>query len=383
MSGCHDEHKKAHPSPTCLVTNPIRQDVELSKGYVAQIHAIQHIELRALERGYLQGISVDEGQSVKKGTLMFQIMPMLYQAEVQKAAADTQLTELEYKNTKILADQDIVSTNELALAQAKFSRAKAELSLATTHNALTSVRAPFDGMMGRFEVRLGSLVEEGSLLTTLADNSTVWVYFNVSEAEYLDYKSDKLRSGSHGAPQEVKLLMANGKRFEHVGRVETIEADFNRSADTLRKKYPRTRFLATTDVDAVARADLIFTATSDPDPVIYAHHVKPGAWIYDLGRPVDVDESVLTVPGVELVPGGVVRPPGSMPSRIDLRFGDGNVPACLAEKMILTATGAFERRSIGNGTRSNDIEFYLLEGERLGFEIVTRDARLLDERVIA
>lgn len=227
MSGCHDEHKKAHPSPTCLVTNPIRQDVELSKGYVAQIHAIQHIELRALERGYLQGISVDEGQSVKKGTLMFQIMPMLYQAEVQKAAADTQLTELEYKNTKILADQDIVSTNELALAQAKFSRAKAELSLATTHNALTSVRAPFDGMMGRFEVRLGSLVEEGSLLTTLADNSTVWVYFNVSEAEYLDYKSDKLRSGSHGAPQEVKLLMANGKRFEHVGRVETIEADFN------------------------------------------------------------------------------------------------------------------------------------------------------------
>src|SRR5690554_336107 len=157
----------------------------------------------------------------------------------------------------------------------------------------------------------------------------------------------------------------------------------NRSADTLRKKYPRTRFLATTDVDAVARADLIFTATSDPDPVIYAHHVKPGAWIYDLGRPVDVDESVLTVPGVELVPGGVVRPPGSMTSRIDLRFGDGNVPACLAETMILTATGAFERRSIGNGTRSNDIEFYLLEGERLGFEIVTRDARLLDERVIA
>lgn len=157
----------------------------------------------------------------------------------------------------------------------------------------------------------------------------------------------------------------------------------NRSADTLRRKYPRTRILATTDVDAVARADLIFTATSDPQPVIYAHHVKPGAWVYDLGRPVDVDESVLTVPGVELVPGGVVRPPGTLTSRIDLRFGDGNVPACLAETMILTATGAHERRSIGNGTRSNDIEFYLLEGERLGFEIVTRDARLVDDRVLA
>ena len=51
--------------------------------------------------------------------------------------------------------------------------------------------------------------------------------------------------------------------------------------------------------------------------------------------------------------------------------------------MILTATGAHDRRSIGNGTRSNDIEFYLLEGERLGFEIVTRDARLVDDRVTA
>ncbi len=171
-----------------------------------------------------------------------------------------------------------------------------------------------------------------------------------------------------------------------VGEVVLIGRDrerLNRSAESLRRKYPMTRVVATTDVDAVAGSDLIFTATSDPSPVIFAHHVKPGAWIYDLGRPVDVDESVREVPGVELVPGGVVRPPGSMRSRIDLRFGDGNVPACLAETMILTATGDHSRRSLGNGTRSADIEFYLLEGERLGFEIVTRDARLAPARVVA
>lgn len=171
-----------------------------------------------------------------------------------------------------------------------------------------------------------------------------------------------------------------------VGEVVLVGRDrerLNRSAESLRKKYPRTRFLATTDVDAVAGSDLIFTATSDPDPVIFAHHVKPGAWVYDLGRPADVDDSVREVPGVELVPGGVVRPPGSMHSRIDLRFGDGNVPACLAETMILTATGDHSRRSLGSGTRSADIEFYLLEGERLGFEIVTRDARLTPPKVVA
>lgn len=171
-----------------------------------------------------------------------------------------------------------------------------------------------------------------------------------------------------------------------VGELVLVGRDrerLNRSADSLRKKYPHTLIIATTDVEAVAGSDLIFTATSDPEPVIYAHHVKPGAWVYDLGRPVDVDESVRTVPGVELVPGGVVRPPGNMRSRIDLRFGDGNVPACLAETMILTATRAYDRRSLGSATRSADIEFYLLEGERLGFEIVTRDARLAPVPVTA
>ncbi len=164
-----------------------------------------------------------------------------------------------------------------------------------------------------------------------------------------------------------------------VGELILIGRDrerLRRSAATLRRKYPSTLVRTSTDLDLVAEADLVFTATSDPNPVVFAHHVKPGAWVYDLGRPADVDDSVRDVPGVELVPGGVVRPPGSMHSRIDLRFGSGHVPACLAETMILAATRAYERRSLGATTRSADIAFYLREGERLGFEIVTRDARV-------
>ena len=63
---------------------------ELTKDYVAQVRAIQHIELRALEKGYLQGIFADEGQRVAKGAKMFQIMPLIYQAEVQKANAEAE-----------------------------------------------------------------------------------------------------------------------------------------------------------------------------------------------------------------------------------------------------------------------------------------------------
>jgi len=171
-----------------------------------------------------------------------------------------------------------------------------------------------------------------------------------------------------------------------VGRLYLIGRDrerLNRSATTLMRKYTSTEIIATTDLAVLAEADLIFTATSDPDPVVFAQHVKPGAWVYDLGRPADVDESVRDVPGVELVPGGVVRPPGTMRTRIDLGFGEGQVPACLAETMILTATRAYERRSLGNTTRSADMDFYLREGERLGFEIITRDARVAEAKVKA
>jgi membrane fusion protein, multidrug efflux system len=228
-TSCNRESHAREEPPKFLVTSPLRKDTELTKEYVAQIHAIQHIELRALEKGYLQGIFVDEGQRVPKGTRMFQIMPMIYQAEVMKTKAEAALTQVEFDNTKLLADKNVVSPNELALAQAKLNKASADVALASTHKSLTEIRAPFTGIMGRFHVRLGSLVSEGELLTTLSDNSTVWVYFNVSEAEYLRYKS--AHENETGTP--VKLVMANGDVFSEPGKVETIEADFNNGTGNL------------------------------------------------------------------------------------------------------------------------------------------------------
>ena len=223
VSGCAS-HTKEHEAETkFLVTSPVVKDTIITQEYVSQIRSIQHIELRALEKGYLQNIYVDEGQFVKKGQTMFQIMPLLYQAELQKAAAEANFAEIEYKNTKALADSNIVSENELALAKANYDKAKAALSLAEVHLGFTEIKAPFDGIMDRFHVRLGSLVDEGDLLTTLSDNSMMWVYFNVPEAEYLEYITHTNRDSL----QVVTLEMANGKLFDQKGIVETIGADFN------------------------------------------------------------------------------------------------------------------------------------------------------------
>ena len=236
LSSCGHREEKNHEEAKFIVTQPIKKDTVVLNEYVCQIRSIQHIELRALEKGYLQNIYVDEGQLVKKGQLMFQIMPMIYQAELQAAQAEVEFAEIEYLNTKSLADNNIVSPNELALAKAKLDKAKAEVSLAQAHLSFTRIVAPFDGIMDRFQVRLGSLVDEGELLTTLSDNSKMWVYFNVPEAEYLDYitraKSEK--------DAIVKLQMANNKLYEQTGIVETIEADFNNETGNIafRASFP-------------------------------------------------------------------------------------------------------------------------------------------------
>jgi membrane fusion protein (multidrug efflux system) len=206
-----------------LITSPIIKDTTLIKNYVCQIHSIQNIELRALEKGYLQDIYVDEGKYVKKGQLMFQIMPNLYEAEVLKSEAEVKAAEIEVLNARTLAEKNVVSQNELLLAEAKLEKAKAERQLAKVHLGFTEIRAPFSGIMDRLHVRKGSLVDEGELLTTLSDNSQMWVYFNVPEAEYLDYRSQN----GKGEMLNVNLLMANNKLFKHTGRVETIEGEFD------------------------------------------------------------------------------------------------------------------------------------------------------------
>src|SRR6187399_2867714 len=94
LASCQSKKEEKEEGTKYLVTNPIQRDTLVTKEYVGQVKAIQHIEIRALEKGYLQKIFVDEGQFVRKGQLMFQIMPMLYKAELQKAQAEADFARI-------------------------------------------------------------------------------------------------------------------------------------------------------------------------------------------------------------------------------------------------------------------------------------------------
>lgn len=236
--GCKNQNQEApEEAVQYTVTSPIRLDTSFTQDYVAQIQSIKNIEIRALEKGYLQSINVDEGQYVHAGQVLFKIMPTMYEAELLEATAEAREAELELQNAKTLSDKDIVSKSESAIAQAKLDKANAEVKLAQLHLSLTEIKAPFDGVIDRIPLKLGSLIDEGELLTTLSDNKSVYAYFNVPESQYLNFKTQPETSKQK---QEVSLMLANNQLHKYKGVIETVEGQFDNETGNIafRAKFP-------------------------------------------------------------------------------------------------------------------------------------------------
>lgn len=225
------------------ITNPIIKDTIYTVEYVADIHSLRHVELRARVSGYIEKIYVDEGQPVKAGQLLFSISNQEYQQELMKSKAiltssiaDAKVAEVDLNNVKTLVEKNVVSKSEQEMAQAKWEAAKARVEEARANEAsamlqlsFTEVKAPFSGVINRIINKVGSLIDEGTLLTTLSDNSEVFAYFNVSEADYLDIVAD----GNVNTNRTVELIKANGVVHPFKGIIETAEDEVDRSTGNI------------------------------------------------------------------------------------------------------------------------------------------------------
>jgi membrane fusion protein, multidrug efflux system len=221
------EKEEAHQEQHKIAaTSPQAKDVIVTQQFVCQIHSQRHINVCALENGYLKEIPVKEGQAVKQGDVMFEIVPILYEARLKAELAEVQFAEIELQNSKMLFQHNppVVSIQDVKLAEAKLAKAQARLKLAEAELNFTVVRAPFDGIVDRRYEMQGSLIKEGEVLTTLSDNSTMWVYFNVPEKRYLEYMAGQ---GQENESRQIELMLANGSKFPHAGRIGAIEAKFN------------------------------------------------------------------------------------------------------------------------------------------------------------
>lgn len=221
-------------------------DTIIFQEYVADIQASKNVEIRAKIQGFIEEILVDEGQEVRKGQPLFRLNSAEYENECAKARAnlanaraEAKAAELELKRVKVLVDKQVISKSELELAEARHRSAEARVAEAESveQNAhirlsYTFIRSPFNGVIDRIPQKPGSLVDEGTLLTTISDLQQIYAYFSVSENEYLQYlrskKSNQLTGYDH-----ITLLLADGSKFPYTGRVETMESEFNRQTGSI------------------------------------------------------------------------------------------------------------------------------------------------------
>ena len=231
-------------APELPVVTLQAKDTIIKTPYVADIQAMRNIEIRTRVKGFLEKIYVDEGQSVKKGQLLFKINDEEYRVLLSKAKAAldnsiaaAKATELEADRIKLLVDKKVMAGSELEVALAKLKADRATVDEARTsvqsaenHLAYTNIRAPFEGIIDRIPFKAGSLLEEGALLTDLSDISSMYAYFSFPENEYLKYERSK---ESEKGNQQVELVLADGSPYPYKGRIETVEGQIEQNTGSI------------------------------------------------------------------------------------------------------------------------------------------------------
>ena len=308
LASCNNKIEEKEEAGKYTATNAMVIDTSFTKEYVSQIKSIRNIEIRTQEKGFLQNIYVDEGQYVAAGQLLFRIMPKMYEAELMKSQAEAKSAEIELLNAKTLVDKNVISKNEQALAQAKLDMARAEVAMAKLHLSFTEIRAPFAGTIDRIPKKLGSLLEEGELMTSLSDNVKMFAYFNVSEPEYLEYQTNI----KDRADNNISLLLANGEIHKYKGKVELVESEFDNETGNVafRASFPNPdKLLKNGETGKVLMTVPVKNALVIPQKATYEIQDKKYVFVVDKNNVVKSREITITgeVPDLYVVRSGITK----------------------------------------------------------------------------
>lgn len=223
-----------------------KRDTIVSNKFVADIHAKKNVEIHARIAGLMDKVFVNEGQAVKKGQTLFklsdielQIELLKAQATLKSAQADLRMAAVELKQMQTLFDKKVIADNELELAKAKNDAAEAKVAYASAEkNAIvqqisfTTIVAPFDGVIDRIPLKEGSLIQNGSLLTTVSELDEVFAYFSIPENTYFQLISDN-KLGNH---RDIELVLPNGAKYNQQGSLETAEGEIDKQTGSIQFK---------------------------------------------------------------------------------------------------------------------------------------------------
>ena len=201
---------------------------DMQTTYPATIKGVQDVEIRPKAQGFITQINVKEGQTVSAGQVLFVIDNETAQQQVRQAQAavntaqqQVNTAKLTYDNTKTLHANRVIgdyelqtSQNSYEVAQAQLAQAQASLASAKEMLSYCYVKSPAAGVVGTLPFKKGTLVSSSNVLTTVSDNSSMEVYFSVTEKAAMVLQNAGLQS-----LPSVKLLLADGSVYPHEGKV--------------------------------------------------------------------------------------------------------------------------------------------------------------------
>ena len=232
-------------------------DRTIPSTYSATIRGRQDIDILPQVSGTISQLSVTEGQTVRAGQTLFIIDQVPYKAALQTAEANVEAAkaglataQLVYDSRKELFAKNVVSEydlrtaeNSLLTAKASLAQAEAQAVIARNNLSYTVVKSPSNGVVGTLPYRVGALVGPSmpQPLTTVSDNTAMYVYFSMNESQLLaltrEYGSmDK----AVAAMPEVELTLSDGSTYQHKGRIESVSGVIDRQTGSvqLRAVFP-------------------------------------------------------------------------------------------------------------------------------------------------
>ncbi len=246
----------AAAAPPVTVGHPLQKEVTEYDEYTGQFAAIDSVDIKARVSGYLTEINFQDGQTVKKGDLLFVIDPRPFQAAVDLAAANLERdqaqlvrAQLDLKRYADLSQKEFASqqTFEQARATAAGTAAtvkadQAQLDQAKLNLEFTHITAPVAGRASNHQVSLGNLIVGGDLgqastLVTIVSLDPIYFYFDTAETQYLRYRraviAGTLKSPRQG-PVPVQVQLVDEHSWSHEGAIDFVDNQFNRGSGTLR-----------------------------------------------------------------------------------------------------------------------------------------------------
>ncbi|WP_163399001.1 efflux RND transporter periplasmic adaptor subunit [Flavobacterium fluviatile] len=247
LVSCGDKAKKNSVKIKSLPVYKVTlKDTIVSSRFVADVHAKNNVEIHARIPGILDKVYVSEGQKVKKGQLLFKISDAELQIQLLKAEAifkssraDLRIAAVELEQAQALFNKKVIADKELELSKAKHEAASAKVAHASAEKkainqqiSFTTIRAPFDGTIDRIPFKEGSLVENGSLLTTVSQLDDVYAYFSIPENTYFQMMEEKTLN----TQGDITLVLPNGMVYGQKGELKTADGEIDRQTGSIQYK---------------------------------------------------------------------------------------------------------------------------------------------------